>query len=301
MILAHAFDAEVISCDSMQIYRGLNIGTAKVTSQDRQLVRHHLLDLLPLSAPYDVNRFMNLAQLAAADIRRRQKRVIIAGGSGMYARALVYGFTLLPAEKAVLANLEQRLAQPGGYDELLGKLEAASHPHAVPLAVQQNSRRLLRACEVLELTGQTPWQHQLRHAHADPDFCQYCLLPELVDLKERIRKRTAAMLAGGWLEEAKLARKQGLLCSPTARQALGYQDVLGYLDGKITGGLTALAEKIANRTIQYARRQLTWFKHQHPGVNFIPMTANDSPEDAAERIKKLLPCEWLEKKRTVDN
>ncbi len=293
LTLAERFGAEVISCDSMQIYRGLDVGTAKVSLAERLKTPHHLVDELDISEPYDVNRFTLLARAAATAIRARGRKVIIVGGTGLYARALIYGFELLPASPPVFARLEQELARPGGREALLARLQKSAAPEEVPADVRLNPRRLVRACEVLELTGQVPWKRQRRKLEPDPDFAQFCLLPQLAMLKERIRARTAAMLAQGWLEEAKQARDNGLLSSPTAHQALGYRDVIDFLEGRLAGGLSALEEVIANRTIQYARRQLTWFKHQHPGAVKIPINPEDTPPTCIlEAILRQLPPGW---------
>ena len=277
----------------MQIYRGLDIGTAKVSQAERLRIPHHLVDELDISEPYDVNRFTLLARSAAAAIRARGRKVIIVGGTGLYARALIYGFELQPTSPPVFARLEQELARPGGREALLARLQRSAAPEEVPADVRLNPRRLVRACEVLELTGQLPWKRQRRQLESDPDFAQFCLLPQLAMLKERIRARTAAMLAQGWLEEAKQARDNGLLSTPTARQALGYRDVIDFLEGRLTGGLPALTEVIANRTIQYARRQLTWFKHQHPDAIKIPINPEDTPPACIiEAIFRKLPPGW---------
>lgn len=295
LMLAERFGAEIISCDSMQIYRGLDVGTAKAGIEERRRVPHHLMDVLDLSEPYDANRFTVMARAAAAEIRARGRKVILAGGTGLYARALIYGFELLPASAAVFARLEQELASPGGREALLERLRGGAAPDEVPEDVRLNPRRLVRACEVLELTGQPPWKLRSRLHRPDPDFAQFCLLPQLGLLKERIRRRTAAMLANGWLEEARRVRDMGLMTSPTARQALGYREVIDFLDGNVPGGLPALTERVANRTIQYARRQLTWFKHQHPGAVMLPVTGEDSPPDCLiDAICRQLPAGWTE-------
>ncbi len=295
VMLAERFGAEIISCDSMQIYRGLDVGTAKVSLAERRRVPHHLVDELDISEPYDANRFTVMARVAAAAIRARGRKVIIVGGTGLYARALIYGFELLPASASVFARLEQELARPGGREALVARLQRSAASEEVPADVRLNPRRLVRACEVLELTGQPPWQRLRRQIEPDPDFAQFCLLPRLALLKERIRGRTAAMLANGWLEEAKQARDNGLLTTPTARQALGYRDAIDFLEGRMPGGLPALAEVIANRTIQYARRQLTWFKHQHAGAVMIPINSEDTPPACIlEAILRQLPPSWRE-------
>ena len=197
--------------------------------------------------------------------------------TGLYARSLIYGFELLPADPAVFKALEAELAAEGGREKLLKRLE--TYGDAIPEDVRLNPRRLLRACEVLSLTGKPPWVQAKKFDKPDPAFRQFCLIPVLSMLKERIRRRTALMLKNGWLEEAEWADSQGLLQTPTARQALGYAEVIDYLRHGLKGGLPKLCEILTNRTVQYARRQLTWFKHQHPGAQLIEIEREEGAVD----------------------
>lgn len=275
--LADELSAEIISCDSMQIYRGLDIGTAKPSVETRRRIPYHLVDCLDFSEPYDVNRFVSYAQAGMRAIQARGKLAIVAGGTGLYARALVYGYELLPAAPAVFAEFNERYAAPGGREELLARLEAAATATGTALheEVYRNPRRLIRACEVLALTGRLPWELQKKHDQPGENFRQLCVIPDFALLKDRIRRRTALMLERGWVEEARRADAVGLLASPTARQALGYREIIDCLSGRIAGGVGILPELLANRTIQYARRQLTWFRHQHPGAQVLSISDAD--------------------------
>lgn len=279
--LAEAVGGEIVSCDSMQVYRHLDIGTAKPTPDERARVPHHLVDMLELDAPYDASRFVTLASAALDDIASRGKTAVLVGGTGLYARALIYGFSLLPADPAVFQRLDRRCQEAGGREELLKRLQqAADKLHTdVPVECRLNPRRLIRACEVLELTGQPPWLLKSKNEQPDPRFRQFCIVPELNLVKERIRRRTAIMLQQGWLAEAVAAENLGLSRTPTARQALGYPELIAYSQNPLPGGLEALTELLANKTIQYARRQLTWFKHQHPGAVMLAPTQTDNAAD----------------------
>lgn len=281
LLLAQQLQAEIISCDSMQIYRHLSIGTAKVTEQERRLVPHHLVDELELDQPYDANRFVARANAALEDIAARGRTAILVGGTGLYARALIYGFNMLPAQPEVFRRLEDECRAPGGRERLLAQLEQAAQAAGTttPDDCKLNPRRLVRACEVLELTGQVPWLLQQKNDHPDPRFVQFCLVPPLNAIRERIRLRTRLMLEHGWLQEAEQADRLGLLQTPTARQALGYADVISYCRQPLPKSLDTLAETIANKTIQYARRQLTWFKHQHPGAIRLDPAPHDNPTE----------------------
>ena len=275
--LAEECGGEIVSCDSMQIYRGLPIGTAQPDATELARAPHHLIAELDIHEPYDANRFVQRAKCALDDISARGKTAFLVGGTGLYARSLIYGFELLPADPAVFKALEAELAAEEGREKLLQRLE--TYGDAIPEDVRLNPRRLLRACEVLSLTGKPPWVQAKKFDKPDPAFRQFCLIPVLSMLKERIRRRTARMLENGWLEEAEWADSQGLLQTPTARQALGYAEVIDYLRHGLKGGLPALCEILTNRTVQYARRQLTWFKHQHPGAQLIEIEREEGAVD----------------------
>ena len=277
--LAEACGGEIVSCDSMQIYRGLPIGTAQPSAAELTRAPHHLIAELDIHEPYDANRFVQRAKRVLDDISARGKTAFLVGGTGLYARSLIYGFELLPADPTVFKALEAELAMEGGREKLMERL--AAYGDAIPEDVRLNPRRLLRACEVLSLTGKPPWVQAKKFDKPDLSYKQYCLIPVLSMLKERIRRRTALMLERGWLEEADWADRNGLLQTPTARQALGYAEVIDFLRHGLKGGLPALCEILTNRTTQYARRQLTWFKHQHPGAQLIEI---EREEGAVEKI-----------------
>ena len=281
--LAEACGGEIVSCDSMQIYRGLPIGTAQPSAAELACAPHHLIAELDIHEPYDANRFVQRAKRVLDDISARGKTAFLVGGTGLYARSLIYGFELLPADPTVFKALEAELAMDGGRERLVERL--AAYGDAIPEDVRLNPRRLLRACEVLSLTGKPPWVQAKKFDKPDPSYKQYCLIPVLSMLKERIRRRTALMLKNGWLEEADWADRNGLLQTPTARQALGYAEVIDYLRHGLNGGLPALCEILTNRTVQYARRQVTWFKHQHPGAQLIEI---EREEGAVEKILEII-------------
>ncbi|NLZ63460.1 MAG: tRNA (adenosine(37)-N6)-dimethylallyltransferase MiaA [Lentisphaerae bacterium] len=273
--LAEKYQGEIISCDSMQVYRGLDIGTAKPSLAERQRVPHHLLDCLDLHERYDAARFVREARRCLEDIWGRGRLALLVGGTGLYAKSLIYNLPLLPSDAALSRQLQQELADAGPA-VLLARLENASANTAlIPAEVRTNPRRLLRACEVLQLTGHPPWDLPRPEPTPDPAFRQFCLLPLFELLKQRIRRRTAAMLSAGWLEEAARAEAAGLSRSPTARQALGYSELLAYLSEPSPPGLAVLAETLSNRTIRYARRQYTWFRHQHPGAQQIIINSEE--------------------------
>ncbi len=291
LALAEYCQAEIVSCDSMQVYRGLDIGTAKPSALEMRSVPHHLISCLDIHEPFDANRFVKMATSCLQEIWSRGKKAILVGGSGLYARALVYGFEMLPANRELAQKLQRELEEPDGQQKLLAFLEAKVDKADIPVEIYRNPRRLLRACEVIQLTGKPPWLLAKKLERPKPAFSQFCLLPNLSLLKRRIRQRTALMLSAGWVEEALQAAEAGLLESPTARQALGYRDIIEFVASGSPGGQEALLELLSNRTIQYARRQLTWFKHQHPGAKQIVIEdENLARQEIVEQIKRELSC-----------
>ena len=276
--IAKELDAEIVSCDSMQVYKGLEIGTAQPSPEELSAIQHHLIGIFDIHEPYDVSSFLELATAAREEIHSRGKQAIIVGGTGLYAKALVYGHALLPANAELFEQIKAQLEAPGGREQLEEELSAVAHGRDnIPKDILLNPRRLLRAVEVARLTGRTPWELNSSTNTPNPEFSQFIILPDLELLKARIRQRTAAMMAQGWVQEAQRAIGNGLMETPTARQALGYRDIAEFLAGNGPDSLANLETLLVSRTIHYARRQFTWFKHQHPGATFIPITPNDNP------------------------
>ncbi len=298
--LAHRLSGEVISFDSMQVYRDLPIGTAQPTAEELSLAPHHLVGFLPLEAPWNVNLFLPKAQELLDGLSARKRAAVFVGGTGLYARALVYGFSLMPGDPELSERLRQEGETPEGLQALREELKSAGDP---PVDLLQNPRHLLRAVEVLRLTGTPPWLLKKRHEWPREGFRQFCLLPDFSRLKERIRVRTAGMLSGGWVEECERALSLGLESAPTAWQALGYRDLAAWLKAGCPGGRAALQETLANRTIQYARRQLTWFRHQHPGAEFLEIKefCGDTADALVEEILRRLQTPPPNRPATEEN
>ena len=259
----------------MQVYRGLEIGTAQPSREEQECVPHHLIGCMEMDERYDVNRFLELAKPLIDEIHARGRRIVVVGGTGMYARALVYGHTLLPSDAAVFEAVKAQL-ENGGQNVLESELvTAAGGRENVPKDILLNPRRLLRACEVLRITGRLAWQLQNDGNVPDPSFRQFILLPELELLKGRIKLRTSRMIEAGWIEEAQRAIGQGLMQTPTAKQALGYSEIASFLDGDGPDTVEELTTQLVSKTIKYARRQFTWFRHQHPGAEMLAVSSGD--------------------------
>ena len=254
--VAERLNAEVVSADAMLVYRGMDIGTAKPTPEQRARVPHHLVDLVDPGEEFSVARFQPLARAAIADVLGRGRVPLLVGGSGLYFHAVVDEFVFPPTDPAVRARLEAEAAE-AGLPELYRRLAAADPPAAARIQ-PGNLRRTVRALEVIKLTGR-PFS-SFRSAMDDP-VSRYRLTvlgldpgPEL--LRARVAERVAAMAEAGLVEEVR--RLAGRPLSRTARQALGYKELLDALD---QGAPVAEAlEAVVRRTRAYARRQLAWFR-----------------------------------------
>ncbi|QSH40503.1 tRNA (adenosine(37)-N6)-dimethylallyltransferase MiaA [Lentisphaerota bacterium ZTH] len=266
--LAADFDGEIISADSMQIYKGLDIGTAKPSRREMEQVRHHLVDIYDIDEKLDVYRFVKLAGDAVSEIHSRGKLPILAGGTGFYIRSLLYGLDLLPGDEKLRAELDAKYDSPEGYKQLQ-KIMRKCDPEDFR-RWEKHRRKLIRALEVFTLTGKSITELQtMQQSDLNYRVISWNLCWDRTELRRRIEKRTAKMLRAGWIEEAAAAIKAGILESPTAHQVLGYREIKEYLEG--TWSFETTQQRIVTRTWQYARRQITWFKNQHPETEVIHM------------------------------
>ncbi len=257
--LARECGGEIVSADSMQFYRGLDIGTAKPTAEERRLVPHHLIDSMDISEKSDVFRFRTDALRIIGEIQARGHLPVVAGGSGLYLHALVYGLDVLPAKQSLRDELDAAYDNEDHFPELATIME-----RECPLDFKRffpHRRKLIRAREVFLLSGRQITELQSGDSAPDPAFAQFVLVRDRADLVNRIRRRAAAMLDSGWIEEARIMLAKGLLRTPTAWQAIGYARIGDYLAGKISRD--ELLESIVIATRQYARRQASWFRSQH--------------------------------------
>lgn len=270
--LARECGGEIVSADSMQFYRGLDIGTAKPTAEERRLVPHHLIDSMDISEKSDVFRFRTDALRIIGEIRSRGHLPVVAGGSGLYLHALVYGLDVLPAKQSLRDELDAAYDNDARFPELAAIMERECpldfkrfHPHR---------RKLIRAREVFLLSGRQISELQSGDSAPDPAFSQFVLVRERADLVNRIRRRAEIMLDSGWIEEARVMLAKGLLTAPTAWQAIGYAQIGDYLVGKMTRA--ELLESIVIATRQYARRQATWFRNRHKEAVFLTLEDKSS-------------------------
>jgi tRNA dimethylallyltransferase len=249
--------AEVVNADSMLVYRGMDIGTAKPTAQERAGVPHHLLDVLDVTETATVAEFQALARAAIADCRARGVVPVVVGGSALYVRAVVDDFVFPGTDAAVRGRLEAELAVVG--PAALHARLAAVDPASAASIGPANGRRLVRALEVVELTG-APYTSSLpAHRYALPGVVQIGLRVDRPTMDARIAQRVDAMWAAGFVDEVRAlaARSPGLRDGVTASRALGYRQLLAHLDGEVTED-EARAQTV-HGTRRFARRQGGWF------------------------------------------
>lgn len=257
--LAEKLDGEIISGDSMQIYRGMDIGTAKPTCEEMRGIRHHLIDIAGIEEPFSVSKFVILAEKAIEDVSSRGKTPIIAGGTGLYIDTLVSGISLSETEED--EELREKLykeAEEHGAEALHEKLKAIDEKSAESIH-PNNIKRVVRALEIYYTTGMTKSElDEKSRRESRYDAKTILLVPkERETLYNRIDARVDKMFERGLEEEVKGLAQKGLRDCPTASQAIGYKEFYPYFDGVC--GIDAVNEAIKLNTRHYAKRQLTWF------------------------------------------
>jgi tRNA dimethylallyltransferase len=277
--LAQRLGGEIISVDSMQVYRGMNIGTAKPTAEQRSRVPHHLIDVVDIAHPFDAAQFVTLANRAIKEIQSRGRVVILCGGTGLYFRALFDGLGPSPAGSP---ELRQQL-EGAPLAELLREL-AEQDPATYARIDRNNPRRVVRAIEVIRLTGR-PYSAQRADWSKSGDSQGqpriFGLTRDPGELHSRIATRVDLMFAQGLVDETEALLKSGLASNRTALQALGYRQVVDYLKG--VRSLAETIELVKIRTRQFAKRQMTWFRRQ-PAIDWLHIAAGQTAEQVASKI-----------------
>lgn len=281
--LAELLGGEIISVDSMQVYRGLDLGTAKPTSAEQARVRHHLVDVVELTDVFDAARFLRLATAAVQDIHRRGRVPIFCGGTGLYFSAWLNGLGEAPPTDPALRSVLESTPLP----ELLAELERQD-PETFGRIDRENPRRVVRAVEVIRLTGR-PFSAQRAVWPAAPDAQLltpiWCLNREPVDLRARIEARVDAMFSAGLVAETRALLERGLERNRTAMQAIGYRQVVEHLRGE--RGLAETIALVKTKTWQFARRQGTWFRRQL-AVETVPLAADADSLSVARQLAERL-------------
>uniref|UniRef100_UPI003FA36C17 tRNA (adenosine(37)-N6)-dimethylallyltransferase MiaA n=1 Tax=Nocardioides sp. N13(2025) TaxID=3453405 RepID=UPI003FA36C17 len=268
--LAERLGGEVVNTDAMQVYRGMDIGTAKLPVAERRGIPHHLLDLLDVTEPATVALFQGWARDAVDDLRARGATPVLVGGSALYTRAIVDRFEFPGTDDSLRRELEvelERVGSPALHERLAGV-----DPEAAAQIQPDNGRRVVRALEVIALTGR-PFSASLpRLEYADPLTVQVGVDIDRPTLDARIEARVDDMFASGFVEEVEALLARGLAEGRTASRAIGYREVMGFLAGDRT--LAEAIEQTKTATRRFARRQDSWFR-KDPRIVWV---AHDDPD-----------------------
>ena len=266
--LAQEIGAEIINADSMQIYKGMDIGTAKLAPAERGGIEHHLLDILAVSQDSTVAWYQELARQSVTQIHGRGKNAIIVGGTGLYIKSILDDLNFPDTD----ANVRQKLTEEAkefGIIQLFQRLEQLD-PAAAAAIDRQNERRVIRALEVIEITGK-PFTANLPREDSSlyPDALQFGLVMDRAELGERVEARVDRMWETGFVDEVDRLIDEGITKATTARRALGYAQIIAMRSGEISEDLAIEETKRATR--QYVRRQETWFSRD-ARINWISPT-----------------------------
>lgn len=279
--LARKINAEIVSLDSMAIYRGMDIGTAKPTKEEQAQVPHHLIDIVDPSEEFSIERYLDAAHAAIADIKSRGREVLFVGGTPLYLKALLRGLSSGPAPNwEMREEIAAEVAEVGSA-ALYERLEQLD-----PLAASQihpnDTRRLIRALEVFRTTGSPISHQQLHFEQGTPaEECKvFVLRRPREEQHQRINERVEQMFERGLVAEVENLIAGGMQFGRTASQAVGYQEVIEHLNG---GDYEAMVEKIKTRTRRFAKRQGTWFRSLCE-CRFVDITGEVDPEQVANQI-----------------
>ena len=276
--LAKEMSAEIINADSMQIYRGMDIGTAKLTVAERESIPHHLLDMLAVSEDANVASYQQLARTKIDELQNAGKNVIIVGGTGLYIKAIIDELNFPDRDIQVRDRIDKEATELGAV-EMHKRLQLLD-PTAAEKIPANNLRRVVRALEVIELTG-APFTAQLPREDVDhyQGVKQFGLVMDRSTLDQRISKRVDQMWELGFVEEVQELMKLGITNGKTAQAALGYKQIINSIsDGS---SLELAQEETKRATRQYARRQETWFSRD-PRIKWL------APENTQMRLEKIL-------------
>ena len=276
--LAKEIKAEIINADSMQLYKGMDIGTAKLTMAERDGVPHHLIDLLEIKEEANVSWYQNLARNKIDELIAAGKSVVVVGGTGLYIKAILDELNFPDTDPKVRQQITDEAEKLG--NDVMHQRLAKLDPAAAVAIPKENIRRVIRALEVIEITGKPftanlPRQESSRY----PTAKQFGLVLDRQNLDERIDKRVEDMWDKGFAREVSLLMTKGLEEATTAKMALGYKQIMDYLNGESTEEFAKEETKRVSRA--YARRQETWFSRDER-INWL------APDTLSARLEKLL-------------
>ena len=284
VLLAEKINGEIISADSMQVYRHMDIGSAKITAQEMQGIPHHLIDILEPSEDFNVALFQNLAKQAMAEIYGRGRIPILVGGTGFYIQSILYDidFTEEETDYAYRKSLEE-FSDTKGAEALFERLKEADPESAAELH-PNNVKRVIRALEYYHLTGQKISEHnkEQRKKTSPYDAFYFVLNMDRKKLYDRIDRRVDLMIQNGLVEEVKHLKEMGLNNKNVSMQGLGYKEILAVLNGDCS--LEEAIYTIKRDTRHFAKRQLTWFRREPDAIWLDCDPDTRTPEDILEEI-----------------
>ncbi|HIY59091.1 MAG TPA: tRNA (adenosine(37)-N6)-dimethylallyltransferase MiaA [Candidatus Eisenbergiella pullistercoris] len=289
--LAQKTGGEIISADSMQVYRHMDIGSAKIRPDEMRGVPHHLIDVLEPQEEFNVTVFQNMAKKAIGEIRSRGHIPILAGGTGFYIQAVLYDidFTENAEETSVREALERTAEEKGA--EYLHQMLKEVDPESAALIHANNIKRTVRALEYYMQTGQKISEHneKERSRRSAYNACYFVLNDEREKIYERIDRRVDRMLSDGLVKEVQALKEMGCTRDLVSMQGLGYKEILGYLDGEYD--LDRAVYLIKRDTRHFAKRQLTWFRRER---DVIWLNRQDFPSEDAILSRMIAECEERE-------
>jgi len=284
--LARIVNAEIISGDSMQVYRGMDIGTAKASPEEQAIVPHHLIDIRNPDEPYSVSDFQYECEQAIRSIAARGKLPFIVGGTGLYIQSVVYGYRFSEAGQDEAYRLKlHAYAEQHGTAALHERLREVDPESAGRLHVN-DLRRIVRALEVYHLTGRTMSEYLAEQPEESPyRTCLIGLTMRRDLLYQRIEERVDLMIEQGLVEEVERLLSQGYGPGLISMQGLGYKEIVGYLQGEYS--LEQAIELLKRNTRRFAKRQLSWFRHMK-GIEWVDMTERENFVSNVARINDII-------------
>ena len=285
--LAKELNGEVVSCDSMYVYRRMNIGTAKPSVEEMEGIPHHMIDVADPDEDFSVSKYCEMAAPIVDDIVARGKTAIIAGGTGLYMDSLIRGNDFAPFPSTGMREKLEAQADLEGMEAMLELLRSIDPDSASRLHLSDR-KRIIRALEVWYETGETITAHNLKTQAIPPRYTPLWLGLDFADRAElyrRIDLRVGLMLQQGLVEEIKNLLTSGIPEKCTAMQAIGYKEFVAALDGQCT--IEEAADEVRKSSRHYAKRQLTWFR-RNKNMHWITRTAENTPEEIIRRARQLI-------------
>ena len=285
--LAKITNGEVVSCDSMQVYKRMDIGTAKPTAEEMQGIVHHMIDVAEPDEDFSVSRYCEMAAPIVDDIVARGKTAIIAGGTGLYMDSLIRGNTFAPFPSTGVRERLEAPAEDQGMEAMLSWLQSID-PDAAARLHLSDRKRILRALEVFLETGETITEHNRKTQAIPPKYSPLWLgldFAERSELYRRIDLRVGIMLQQGLVEEIQNLLNSGIPTKCTAMQAIGYKEFVAALNGQ--GSIEEAADEVRKSSRHYAKRQLTWFR-RNQNIHWLTRNSGEDSEEILQRARRFI-------------